>query len=237
MCINSEISVYQIFDEYSKYVILWLNLFCIITFVKILFNAKNLFEKNKLIEKKENIILEELPGITLILLHTICWYMSENYVNKLIFLYWGPLYIVTGYFVVFKKQINWRNIALLSSISCKIFYIFFVLKFFMLNFMLPIYCYSVWIMHDQIRLAWFKNNADRTRRLFEDWFVPRIGYPLFLLLPFFDKTFYYREFCMCISILIIVFWIGGLIKVIMSGNFFVKPKLYNYSFGRDIVYM
>ena len=45
------------------------------------------------------------------------------------------------------------------------------------------FVFSLWIMHDQIRLSWLQDNADRTRRLCEDFWVVRLGYVLFLFLP------------------------------------------------------
>lgn len=118
---------------------------------------------------------------------------------------------------------------------CKTFYVLMVGIFFHFKQTLPVYCYSVWIMHDQILLAWFKNNGDRTRRFFEDYFVFRIGYPLFLLLPFVDESFYYRKLCTCVSVLLLVFWTAGIYRLVKKGIFFVQPKI--EGFGRDIVYL
>jgi hypothetical protein len=188
-----------------------------------------------LINHKENLILEELPGLTFILLHTLCFITTTDYMTKLYFLYWGPLYIVVAYLVIFKKKINWKQMAIPSSIACKFFYVFFVCMFLYLQLYLPIYCYSLWIMHDQVKLAWLKNNADRTRRFFEDYFVFRLGYPLGLLIPFVINDFYLKNVSMCVSIGILFLWIGGIYRLVRMGIFFVKPK--TEGFGRDIVYL
>lgn len=230
-----EKDVFESFNNYSHFVVWWLAFSSILTFIKIGMNKKKLDHNEKLESGKENMILEEMPGITLILLHTACWCMSKETSSKVIFSYWGPMYLVTAYYVLFKKDTDWKQIAIPSSIMCKCFYVLFVAIFGSLGMTLPIYCYSLWIMHDQVRLAWFKNNADRSRRLFEDGFIFRIGYPLFLLLPFWDENFYHRDICMGISSAILLGWGTGIARLVKNGTFFTQPKI--EGFGRDIVYM
>lgn len=235
-----EPEVFKLFNKYSNYIVFWLVFFTFLTLLRLVYdlwiNNECPFDTNtKIKENKDNIILEELPGITFILLHSVCFYSATKTSSKIIYLYWGPLFFLTAYFVLFKKNTNWKHIAIPSSIMCKLFYVMFVVIFWYFGYLMPIYCYSVWIMSDQIRLAWWKNNADRTRRLCEDWFIPRIGYPLFLLLPFFDKTFYKREFFMNVSFLILIAWITGIYRLVINGTFFTKPTI--EGFGRDIVYL
>jgi hypothetical protein len=235
-----EEKIFNNFNDNSQYIIIWLFIFSVITFAKLFYKLLTnyndiMYSNTKLIEYKENLILEELPGLTFILLHTLAWFYGSNYMTKLYFIYWGPMYLITAYLVVFKKKINWKQIAIPSSIGCKFFYIFFVGIFLYLKLYLPVYCYSVWIMHDQVKLAWYKNNADRTRRFFEDYFIFRIGYPLFLLLPFFVSNFYLRIPSMFVSIGILILWISGIIRLLYLGKFFIQPKI--EGFGRDIIYL
>lgn len=235
-----EENIFYSFDKNSHYIIVWLFVFTIFTFGKFLYKLTSnyngfMYSNTKLIDYKENLILEELPGLTFILLHTLSWFYANDFFTKLYFVYWGPMYLITAYLVIFKKKIDWKQIAIPSSIACKFFYVFFVGIFLYLRLYLPIYCYSVWIMHDQVKLAWYKNNADRTRRFFEDYFVIRIGYPLFLLIPFFDANFYLRIPSIIISIGILILWIGGIARLVWLGKFFIKPKI--EGFGRDIVYL
>ena len=166
-----ESDIFYYFDKYSHYVIIWLHLFSTFTICKFIYklsvNYNEFVHGNfKLIDYKENLILEELPGLSFILIHTLCWSVSSNYFTKIYFLYWGPLYLVTAYLVVFKKKINWKQIAIPSSYACKFFYVFFVSVFTYLQLYLPIYCYSLWIIHDQVKMTWLKNNTDRTIRFF-----------------------------------------------------------------------
>lgn len=235
-----EVNTFYMFNEYSQYIIYWLFIFCVFSFFKISYKIITqgktyLFDEIKLTSHKENLFLEELPGLTFILLHTLCWYLSKNLLTKIFFLYWGPMYLVTAYLVLFYKNIKWKTIAISSSILCKFFYVFFVLIFGYMKLYVPIYCYSVWIMHDQVKLAWLKSNADRTRRFFEDYFIFRLGYPLFLLIPFFDNTFYLRNLSIGVSSLLLLFWIIGIFRIVVAGKFFDKPKI--EGFGRDIVYL
>lgn len=235
-----EPEVFTIFNKCSNYVVFWLVFFALITLVLLVYdmyiNNDCPFDKNtKIKENKDNVVLEELPGIAFILLHSWCFYMAQDVSSKILYLYWGPLFFVTAYFVLFKKDTDWKQIATISSISCKSLYVIFVAIFMYFGYMMPIYCYSLWIMSDQIRLAWWKNNADRSRRLFEDGFIPRIGYPLFLLLPFVDQTFYQREFFIGVSSVILIAWASGIYRLVQNGTFFVKPTI--EGFGRDIVYL
>ena len=224
------------FSKCCEYVIFWLAFFSVIAVCKVMYVvATNQLHDDKLIAKKENPVMEELPGLTFILIHTLCWFVSEKFVSKIMFCYWGPLYLVTVYLVLSKTKVNWKKIAVTSSVACKTFYVVFVGLFCYVGQNLPIYCYSVWIMHDQVLLAWFKNNADRTRRFTEDYFLFRIGYPLFLLLPFFDDNFYCKYMCCTISVLLLIFWIGGIYRLVKKDIFFVQPKI--EGFGRDIVYL
>lgn len=231
------------FAGYTKYIVFWLLTSSLLTIINVcLYLYKNSFDfrlnDTKLHSKKENPVLEEMPGLPFILLHSLCFgvslYTSNVFASQILFLYWGPLYIVTALLVLAKVKINWKTIAIPSSIMCKSFYVIFVGLFGYLKCSLPIYCYSLWIMNDQVNLAWFKNNGDRTRRFFEDYFIFRIGYPLFLFLPIIDQNFYYRDICVIVSSLLLFFWLVGIMRLYNKGIFFVKPKI--EGFGRDIVY-
>lgn len=230
--------IYYNFDTYCQYALIWLLVFITWTLFKLITQNNTYITKTKLIAHKENLFLEELPGLLFITLHSICFYKSESMWNKIIYLYWGPLYFITAYLVVFKYKLNWKKIAIPSSIACKLMYVMFVGIFYYLGRWLPIYMYSVWIMHDQIRLAWFKNNADRTRRLFEDGWIPRIRYPMGLIVPFYYNiglSTTIQRICCIYSTLMFIAWILGIGRLVLLGIFFVQPKI--EGFGRDIIYL
>jgi hypothetical protein len=69
----------------------------------------------------------------------------------------------------------------------------------------------------------------------EDYFIPRLGNLLDLLIPFAVEDFYLRNLSIFIKIWILALWIGGIIRLVKSEKFFDKPKI--EGFGRDIVYL
>jgi len=91
-------------------------------------------------------------------------------------------------------------------------------------------------MHDQVRLAWLQHNADRTRRVTEDYWLPRLCYPLFLSIPFFVADFPCRWWCFSIATAILVLWLWGLLRLLRQGNFHVRPASYTENL-RDIIYL
>ena len=255
--IEIETSVYTKFNEYSKYIVIWQIIFGFIISVslgyKIISQKSIIFNKSKLsdtklLAHKDNVVLEELGGFPLIFIHTLCFCMASHWITKMYFLYWGPIYFIVAFLVLTKAKINWKPFAIPSSIACKLFYIGYVGIFWSLSMYLPIYCYSLWIMTDQVKLAWWKSNADRTRRFSEDYYIFRIGYPLGLLITWtnpdtFANIFAKQLINLCvwskiISILILIGWIGGIVRLVWLDKFFVKPEIAKIGeFGRDIVYL
>lgn len=187
-----------------------------------------------LITHKENIFFEELPGLSFIILHSFLFYNAPSIFEKLLFIYWGPGYFVVAAMVLSKYPFRWKRIATLSSVFCKSIYVIIVSILLYYQQYMPIYTYSVWIMQDQVKLAWLKNNGDRTRRTTEDYWLVRICYPGFLFLPF-VCDFYYSKTCMLLSVLILISWIAGIARLLRLGIFYVQPKI--DGFGRDIVYL
>jgi len=62
-----------------------------------------------------------------------------------------------------------------------------MLIYFYYSMPLIMFSFSAWIILDQINLAWFSKNADRTRRTFEDFWLFRILYPEYAISIIFDK--------------------------------------------------
>lgn len=101
-----ESELFILFSEYCKYVVFWLAFFCVVAVAKVCYAVVyDKLNSDKLNSKKENPVLEELPGLSFILLHSLCWFVSKTYVSKIFFLYWGPLYLVTVYIVLSKKRL------------------------------------------------------------------------------------------------------------------------------------
>ena len=100
----------------------------------------------------------------------------------------------------------------------------------------PVFAYSLWIMHDQVRLVWLQHNADRTRRVCEDRWLPRICYPGFLIVPFFVADFPLRWACATAAGIVLMLWIWGLVRLSRAGGFFARPASFTDNL-RDIVYL
>lgn len=98
-----------------------------------------------------------------------------------------------------------------------------------------IYTFSFWIVHDQIILAWFCINADRTRRIFEDFFLIWLLYLGSLFIPFFIKIPNSQIF-QPISILLFILWIFSVRRLMNRGVFFNRPSGKG-TFLRDIIYL
>lgn len=120
--------------------------------------------------------------------------------------------------------------------TCKIDYLLLVGVFLHYGLPAPVFAYSLWIMHDQVRLAWLQRNADRTRRVSEDWWIPRLCYPLFLGLPLVSADLPCRWLCAAAGALVLVLWIWGLARLVRMRLFFTKPPSFTDNL-RDIVYL
>lgn len=97
------------------------------------------------------------------------------------------------------------------------------------------YAFSVWIIHDQINMAWFALNADRTRRTFEDFWLFRLLYVGLLFIPFFYEKIPYRVSFGILGISLFFMWIISLYKVYRHGVFLNRPI--GIDFLRNIVYL
>ncbi len=160
--------------------------------------------------------------------------------SALLFGWWGPGFVYFAYIVVTSKRrkitVDWSKYAKWTSIGCKVYYVVLVVVLYLHDAYGPIFCYSLWIMNDQVALAWFQHNADRSRRLSEDGFVLRVAYPVFLSVPFFDPSFPLRTFAAVVAIVTAAFWIAAMYRVVTKFDFSRRPSSYTDNL-RDIVYL
>ena len=82
-------------------------------------------------------------------------------------------------------------------------------------------------------MAYFNTSADRTRRTFEDAWLTRILYVIFLFTPFFYSGMKYENFAKILAIALFITWLTAIYKV--RGNFWIKPENSD-GFLRNIVY-
>jgi len=230
-------SIYQIFETAAPLLILWVAIFFVITAVRIVLSLRKPHQ-----QLKTNNLVSELPGIPLTLLHTVAFVkalMLGDLISGVLFLWWGPGFIVIAliYLIshVRKKKINWAPIALITSYTCKVNYVLFMLVYFHFGMPAIMFTFSAWIISDQISLAWFSNNADRTRRTFEDFWLFRIFYLGLLFTPVFYASMPYRIPCMIFGIVLFAVWMVSIIKVYRQGLLLKRPVGYEYL--RNIVYL
>ena len=228
-------AVYLLFDRVSVWIVLWLMAFLALTCVTLIVRAV----RGHSDYHRDSLIGGELPGILLVLMHSVCCGYSlirHDWLSALVFGWWGPGFLVVATLVLLKRPVNWRRLATATSVACKLNYLVLVGFFIHYGAWTPVFAYSLWIMHDQVRLGWLQHNADRTRRVFEDRWLPRICYPLFLAIPVFDAQFPFRWVCTGAAAIVVVLWVWGLVRLVRRRAFFVRPRSFTDNL-RDIVYL
>lgn len=228
--------VYVALDRFAPAVVIWVACSALWTFFKIV--LAGLGRETRF---SEHLILSELPGLPLALLCSLGWVLalqSRDWASALLLLWWGPGYLIVAARALTKglRPAAWRPIALLTSWGCKLSYLVLVAVFAWHDLWALPFAYSVWIMADQARLAWFKESADRTRRTFEDLWLPRLLYPALLFLPFVTEI-PGGHAAGALGAAIAVGWGLGLARVVASGRFFEQPDPIHSQNLRDIVYL
>ncbi len=228
-------AVYRLFSLACPYLIAWLLFFLALTIATLIRRAYRHEEQ----VHRDSLIGGELPGLPLVLMHSVAFAYScllGDWLSMLVFGWWGPGFLVVAILVLSRRRVDWRRVALGTSVGCKLNYLILVGLFFHHDQLMPVFAYSLWIMHDQVRLAWLQFNADRTRRVVEDWWLPRICYPLFLTIPLFDERFPWRWICVAAGGVVMALWVWGLVRLVRRGIFTRRPRSFTDNL-RDIVYL
>ena len=230
-------SVYQLMESQASYLIVWIGLFFVLSLMRISLNYLN--------PKKVSgygFGLSELPGLPLILMHTVCFIkaiMVKDIISALLFAWWGPGFIIVAVIYLYAKfchrKINWAPFGLITSYACKVNYVIFMMIYFYYSMPLIMFAFSAWIILDQINLAWFSANADRTRRTFEDFWLFRVLYFGFLFIPLFYKDLPSRQLLCILGLSLFICWIAALVKVVRQGVFLNRPS--GQDFLRNIIYL
>lgn len=189
--------------------------------------------------RRDTLIGGELPGLPLVLMHSACWGCAlarQDWLSVALFAWWGPGFLVVAGLVLAKRRVPWWRLGRATSILCKVLYLALVGLLLHHGQPAPVFAYSLWIMHDQVRLAWLQGNADRTRRIGEDWWLPRICYPLFLGLPLVTADVPWRWASAAVAALVLVLWLWGLGRLVRRRGFRAKPLSFTENL-RDIVYL
>jgi len=227
--------VFAVINDYAFYNIIWMNIFFVIVCLRIIIPSFN----DKV--AKFDATLSEVPPLPLIILHTVSFIVAlyrQDYLSVLLFLYWGPLFFVVAYWYLqiklYKIKFNWKPFGLISSYLCKSQYVIFMIIYYHYEMYETIYLFSFWVMYDQVYLIWFHQNADRSRRVTEDYWIFRISYPVMLFIPLLYNTTN-GTYLLILSLILSIIWIFSLYKIISDGNFRKRPN--NLEYLRNIVYL
>jgi hypothetical protein len=229
--------VYAIIDYIAFYNVVWISILFVITLCR-LFSAN----ANAKLEKYDG-NLSESAALPFTLLHNVCFVYAiytYDYLSALLFAYWGPGFLLTAYWYLHIKKhkikFNWAPYGLITSYLCKLQYVIYMFIYSYFGMYDVVYLFSIWIMHDQIHLIWFHTNADRLRRVTEDWWILRIGYPLGLIVvPFYTISVIKSTYLFILGVLILIGWAISLYKIIKDNNFHKRPA--NLEYLRNIVYL
>jgi hypothetical protein len=233
MPINPE--VYRTLELGAPYLIGWVSIFVVVTIIKLLRHARG----QAVATAREGMIASELPGLPLMLMHSAGFGLAlwhRDVVSALLFAWWGPGYVLVASMLLLKVKVDWRRWALATSWGCKLSYVLFIGIYASLGLWGLPFVFSAWIVNDQVRLTWLRGNADRARRVVEDYWLFRILYVALLLLPLVVET-PLRPLAAGVGLLLLALWLVGLKKVVASGRYRVQPDPHASDNLRDIVYL
>ena len=229
--------IYHYFESISPALNYWLSLFFAFTIFRL---AIFIITKEKV--SIYNSIIGEAAGILLILNHTVCFFMAlyaRDILSAFLFLWWGPGFLLTGVILFLSKKemikFDWAIYGRVTSIACKVSYVIFMLIYGWLGDWSIIFTFSLWIIHDQINLAWFCTNGDRTRRTFEDYFLIRLMYVGGLFIPLLVDI-PNNLFLQPIAISIFLLWVISIYRLHKKGVLFIRPSG-DGNYLRDIIYL
>ena len=221
--LNREIYVFM--ESLAPYLSGWVFFFTLINLGKIGARLKKSGSA-----QSHNTFFVEAAGIPLTLLHTVCFVKSiflQDWLSMLLFVWWGPgfLYVATLYLSRSKQQksINWHPYKRIICWLCKLNYLLFALVYWHFECYAIIFVFSVWIINDQVMMAWLSDDADRSRRTFHDGWAVRLCYPLALFIPFFFAI-PGAWFWQCYGLFLFVLWTAGIYRVYRSSKFMDVPN-------------
>ena len=171
--------VYRTLNSLAPWVLGWIAVCTCWTLLKVALKAAG-----RDVTMSTETLWTEGPGGPLLLGHTVGFVlalMHRDPLSAALFLWWGPGYLITAAIVLSKRPVDWQKPALWTSWGCKLSYVAFMAIYVHHGLYALPFAFSLWIMNDQVRLAWFTGNADRTRRTVEDLWLPRLLYPGLLL--------------------------------------------------------
>ena len=230
-----EPEVYQSFEEASVFLNLWIAGFMLFAAIRI---GLFVFSAGKI--RIHSIYLGEAAGIFLQLFHSVCFVkalMAGDVISTLLFAWWGPGFLIFAVIYIQTKRgaldFDWSKVGWITSVGCKWSYLVFMAIYAWLDCYSIIYTFSLWTFHDQITQAWFHDNADRTRRITEDYWIVRLLYPAGLFIPLFVEI-PYGNVLGIVGVLALLLWLVSMVALTRRGQFNHRSE---GNYLRDIVYL
>ena len=212
-------------ESASIWFILWSAAFSLLAFYRI-FRVYAL----RLPGAADGPIATELAGLPLTFAHVVAFYLavvSADLIAMLIFLWWGPGFVgIVIYYLVArarKHRINWHPWRKPIAWACKLNYWAIVLVMVCKGMWLMTFAYSVWIINDQVVRLFLANDADRLRRTLDDFWLPRLAYPLGLLIPLFIEV-PQRHWLIAYAMILLTLWCSGVVRVVAAGKLRDRPE-------------
>ncbi len=175
-------------------------------------------------------IATELAGLPLTFAHVVAFYfaaINADIFGMLIFLWWGPGFvgIVIFYLVARarKYRINWHPWRKPIAWACKLNYWAIVMVMIYKGMWLMTFAYSVWIINDQIVRLFLANDADRLRRTLDDFWLPRLAYPLGLFIPLFVEV-PEQLYLIAYGMILFTLWCCGIVRILAIGKLRDRPE-------------
>jgi hypothetical protein len=228
--------IYRFMGAAVPYLVLWSFAFTLITSVRAAIRLGRGLGK-----ARDNALLTELAGLPLTVLLSVCFVLAAwhgDWASMLLFLWWGPGFVATLAALLIarlrRRRIDWHPFRYVISYLCKLYYLAFLVVFLVQGVPGMIFAFSVWIINDQYEKAFLSLDADRTRRTFHDFWLPRVLYPAGLLVPCFDSNMPLRPFAIIYGIALLCLWGAGLFLVARKKLLFCLPD--DPSLLRNMVY-
>ena len=175
-------------------------------------------------------IATELAGLPLTFAHVGAFYLAlkeADFLSTLVFLWWGPGFVTTVVFYLVAKarkyKIDWYPWRKPIAWSCKLNYWAIVLVMAYKGMWLMTFAYSVWIVNDQVVRLFLANDADRLRRTLDDFWLPRLAYPLGLTIPLFVQL-PGRLWLLCYAMILLTLWCVGVVRVVSIRKLRDRPE-------------
>lgn len=228
--------IYHFLESAAPYLVWWSCGFTLITTLRI-----GLKIRRGVTQLPDNAVLTELAGLPLAVLLSVSFVratLALDWLSMLLFLWWGPGFVATLIALAVArlrhKRIDWHPYRYFISYLCKINYLTFMAIFFVFEMPGMIFAFSVWIINDQYEKAFLSLDADRTRRTFHDFWLPRLLYPAGLLIPYLFPQMQFRLFNLIYGTILLGLWSAGLYYIGRKGKFLQLPQ--DPSLLRNMVY-